>query len=141
MAENRRYYKSDDINVSFNPRLCIHAAECVRGLPEVFDPKKRPWIEPANASANEIAEVVKRCPSGALKFESRKVQNENVSEAHPSIIVRRNGPIYFRGDIEICDSNGNPLAQEGRVALCRCGASKNKPYCDNSHLEIKFNAE
>ena len=68
MADRVRTYPSDDLDVHFNPRRCIHAAECVHGRPEVFDPNQKPWIEPEQAGADAIAEVVLRCPTGALTF-------------------------------------------------------------------------
>ena len=64
----RKEYEADEIVVSFDPEVCEHAANCVRGLPQVFDTKKRPWIQPENAPADEVATQVERCPSGALKF-------------------------------------------------------------------------
>ena len=68
MAKSRQY-DGDGIRVGYDARRCIHAAECVRGLPEVFDPERRPWIQPRGAAADRLAEVVMRCPSGALTFE------------------------------------------------------------------------
>ena len=65
----RKSYSSDAITVSFDPRLCIHAARCVAGAPEVFDPNARPWIRPENAGADKLADVVARCPTGALRYE------------------------------------------------------------------------
>lgn len=65
----RKTYEGREIAVSFDPEVCRHAAECVRGLPSVFDTKARPWIQPDNAGAAEVREVVGRCPSGALQIE------------------------------------------------------------------------
>jgi len=65
----RKDYVGKDTTVSFDSALCQHAAECVRGLPEVFDTKQRPWIQPDAATAERVAEVVARCPSGALRIE------------------------------------------------------------------------
>ncbi len=141
MIGKKHYYKADKISVSFEPKLCIHAAECVRGLPQVFDSKKRPWIEPGNDSPEEIMEVIKRCPSGALKFEGAEELKEPIQDYVPTVKTIKNGPLYFRGTIELSDSEGNQFPEQGRLAICRCGASKNKPFCDNTHKEIKFNAE
>jgi uncharacterized Fe-S cluster protein YjdI len=65
----RKAYEGKDITVSFDPEVCQHAANCVRGLPTVFDTKKRPWIQPDGAPADEVAAQVGRCPSGALQYE------------------------------------------------------------------------
>jgi uncharacterized Fe-S cluster protein YjdI len=67
----RKQYRSERVVVSFDPERCIHARYCVRGLPEVFDPSERPWIRPAYAHPTRVAEVVMRCPTGALQFERR----------------------------------------------------------------------
>ncbi|MEU5937297.1 (4Fe-4S)-binding protein [Micromonospora sp. NPDC047187] len=66
---NKKAYKGQKITVTFEARRCLHAAECVRGLPEVFDTDQRPWIRPDGAEAERLAEVVRRCPSGALQYE------------------------------------------------------------------------
>ena len=67
----RKLYAGQDVTVSFDPEVCQHAAECVRGLPSVFDSQRRPWIQPDGASAAEVIEVVARCPSGALQIEDQ----------------------------------------------------------------------
>jgi CDGSH-type Zn-finger protein/uncharacterized Fe-S cluster protein YjdI len=133
----RKAYRSEKISVSFDLQRCIHARECVRGLPEVFDTEKRPWIQPDRAEPDAITTVVLRCPSGALQFE----REDGVREAPPEenmIAVAENGPLYARGDIEIKSPEGDTLFRETRVALCRCGASQNKPFCDNTHKETGF---
>jgi CDGSH-type Zn-finger protein/uncharacterized Fe-S cluster protein YjdI len=134
----RKEYRSERIVVSFDPERCIHAQYCVRGLPEVFDRSNRPWVRPERANADRIAEVVMRCPTGALQFErgdggaTEPIPQKNV------IAVGVNGPLYVRGDIQIKGPLGETLLEDTRVALCRCGASCNKPLCDNSHKQTNF---
>ena len=65
----RKTYRGRDVDVSFDPEVCAHAAECVKGLPAVFDTRARPWIQPDGAPAADVVEVVGRCPSGALRIE------------------------------------------------------------------------
>ncbi|MFI9465365.1 (4Fe-4S)-binding protein [Streptomyces xiamenensis] len=65
----KKAYEGRSITVTFEAARCRHAAECVRGLPEVFDTARRPWIRPDGAEAGRLAEVVRRCPSGALQYE------------------------------------------------------------------------
>ncbi|NIW35222.1 MAG: hypothetical protein GWN32_01155 [Gemmatimonadetes bacterium] len=138
MSEKVREYEGRDIAVKFDLRRCIHAEECVHGLPDVFDRDRRPWVNPDGADADRIAEVVMRCPTGALQFERRDggpaepVPDENVVRAEPD------GPLYVRGDVEIVDSDGTIVLGDTRVAFCRCGASNNKPFCDNAHLDSGF---
>jgi CDGSH-type Zn-finger protein/uncharacterized Fe-S cluster protein YjdI len=133
----RKSYTSEGITVSFDGVRCIHAAECVAGLPEVFDTRKRPWIQPGRSDLEAVTEVVLRCPSGALQFE----REDGVREAAPdknSIDLVADGPLYVWGDVEIKNGEGGILYEETRAALCRCGASENKPFCDNSHKEAGF---
>jgi uncharacterized Fe-S cluster protein YjdI/CDGSH-type Zn-finger protein len=136
-----RKYTSDSIVVYYQPRLCIHAAECVRGLPGVFDTGKKPWIQPEHSSAEAIALVVARCPTGALQVERLDGGAEEAVPESVSVTFTANGPAYLRGPITLRDNQGNVLYQGTRVALCRCGASANKPFCDNSHYGTGFQAE
>ncbi len=141
MLDKGRKYTAQDIVVYYQPRLCIHAAECVRGLPEVFDTQKKPWIQPAQAAAEVIAEVIERCPSGALQYERL---DGGAAEARPDTLSIRlvpDGPLYTRGPIVLKEASGQVIFEGTRVALCRCGASQNKPFCDNSHLQSGFKAE
>lgn len=133
MTQKNLTYQGKDIVVKYDVARCIHAAECSRGLPEVFDPAAKPWIKPDGASSDKVAEVIARCPTGALSFER---QDGGPAEAIPdqnTVTVAANGPLYLRGQIEIMGEDGTLQAKEIRAALCRCGASKNKPYCDGSH--------
>ena len=69
MSKGYKAYENDEITVFWNPDLCQHAGECVRGNSDVFNPSNRPWVDISQASAGEIAEIIDRCPSGALKYE------------------------------------------------------------------------
>ena len=130
-------YEGDEIAVSYEVKRCIHAAACVRGLPAVFEPQHRPWVRLEDASAEEVARVVERCPTGALRYELAGGRSESPA-AVSEVIPAANGPLYLRGEIVIKDALGMELAQELRVALCRCGGSASKPYCDGRHLKLGF---
>lgn len=138
MAQVKEYW-SDEILVTYDPARCIHAAECIRGLPQVFDTSKRPWIQPANATADQVAQVVMRCPTGALHFERKDGGAAEPILVTNTVQVRANGPLYLRGDVEVTLPDGSVL-KDTRVALCRCGASDHKPFCDNSHRANGFAA-
>ena len=131
-------YRSGSITVSFDAARCIHAKECVHGLPEVFDVEKRPWIQPDEADPDTVAEVVTRCPTGALHFTREDDGNEERVPEENVVVVAKDGPLYVRGDVEIKEHDGTTLLQDTRVALCRCGESRNKPFCDNSHKNSGF---
>jgi CDGSH-type Zn-finger protein/uncharacterized Fe-S cluster protein YjdI len=138
MEENVHTYSGSRIEVSYDVNRCVHARECVRGLPEVFDPDKRPWIEPDNADVDDLEDVIVECPTGALQFDRTDGgPEERVSETNV-VTVWPDGPLYLRGDIEILTPDGTTALEDTRVALCRCGASENKPLCDNSHVEADF---
>jgi CDGSH-type Zn-finger protein len=110
----------------------------VRGLPVVFDTKKRPWVQPNKANAGAVAEVVLLCPSGALHYE-RKDGGAAESIPRQNIIMPVvNGPLYVSGNVRIQTNRGELTYKDTRLALCRCGASENKPFCDRSHLQIEF---
>ena len=133
----RKEYRSERIVVSFDPERCIHARYCVRGLPEVFNPSNRPWVRPDHAKTDHVAEVVMRCPTGALQFERTDGATERTPQEN-AIALSVDGPLYVRGDIHIKKPLGETLLEDTRVALCRCGESRNKPFCDNSHKQTNF---
>ena len=138
MTERIQQYQSDALVVRYDAKRCIHAAECVRGLPAVFNPRERRWVKPGNAAADEVAAIVMRCPTGALHYERK---DGGAAETPPDanvIRARAHGPLYVRGDIRVLAANGETLLSETRAALCRCGASQNKPFCDNSHAQAAF---
>lgn len=133
-------YQNDDIKVSYDMNRCIHAGECVRGLREVFDPKKKPWVQPEHASADEIADVIEKCPTGALHYEMKNSSRTEDPSIKNRVQLQEHGPVYFFGDIEVQDSEGKTLLEDTRFALCRCGGSSNKPACDNSHKKLGWRA-
>ncbi len=135
-----REYTGDGITVRYDVKRCIHAGECTRGLPAAFDVEKRPWIQPGNALADEVAGVVRRCPSGALQFERTDSGTAESTPTENVILITPNGPLYVSGDVSITTQDGEQVHQGTRVALCRCGASENKPFCDNAHKKIEFHA-
>jgi uncharacterized Fe-S cluster protein YjdI/CDGSH-type Zn-finger protein len=125
---NARAYTAPRVTVYYDRGRCLHFAECVRGLPEVFDVKKRPWIQPENASAEEVAEVVRRCPSGALHYRLEEGPSEEPEQpTHVELVA--NGPINLRGDLSI-EVPGEGRMREVRASLCRCGLTESEPFCD-----------
>ncbi len=130
-------YAADGVTVTYDPNVCIHAAECVRHLPPVFDPSASHWIRPERATIDEVIATVARCPTGALQALRAGDVREAPDEPATATITAR-GPIYLRGDVTIKDHTGAVLAARTRVALCRCGASSNKPFCDGTHRTTGF---
>lgn len=140
MSKRIQSYSSAKLVVTFDPSRCIHAAECVRNLGTVFQPAERPWIKLEGAETGEVIPVVERCPTGALRYVVPDGSSTEQPDAESSIRAMQNGPLYVRGAIELCLPDGAVL-HESRVALCRCGESANKPFCDGSHRAKGFAAE
>ncbi|MFT3705808.1 MAG: (4Fe-4S)-binding protein [Agriterribacter sp.] len=135
-------YSNGEITIVWQPAMCIHSTICWKqatGLPEVFNPRERPWIKMEGSSTAQIEEQVKKCPSGALS-----VYYNNTEEAKAEIIndttieVMPNGPLMVYGNITIKNSTGEETKKYKVTALCRCGHSQNKPYCDGSHVRESF---
>jgi len=137
----RKEFANDEIAVVWEPAYCIHVANCLSGLPDVFDATRRPWVEPDLASPDEIAEVVMTCPTGALHFRRLDGGPDEPEPEQTTLEVRPNGPIYVHGKVRIEDDDGNVIREDTRVALCRCGGSENKPFCDGTHRVIGFRSD
>jgi len=130
------HYESPQARVTWDATRCIHAAECVRTVPQVFDPAAKPWIQPDKADADAVADAVNRCPSGALRMEFADGTSAMAIPADNQGLINANGPTYLRGKLTLRQGEGE--FEDTRIALCRCGASQHKPFCDNSHKKIGF---
>jgi uncharacterized Fe-S cluster protein YjdI len=131
-----REYATDEIVVEWEPRLCYHSRNCVRSLPQVFDEQRRPWVNVDAASADEIEAAVALCPSGALR--TRRPGAAKRRLAVTDIRASENGPLLIRGGVRVLDAEGNVLFEGEKAALCRCGGSANKPFCDGTHAKNGF---
>ncbi|NEX16306.1 MAG: hypothetical protein C1943_06670 [Halochromatium sp.] len=130
-------FQGQDIDVHWDQRLCIHIGECGQADNSLFEAGREPWCVPDELSKAEVREVCERCPSGALSYVDKAGTPEQPAAENSGQLVY-NGPLYLTGELEI---EGAPEDMPGlrfRAALCRCGASKNKPFCDNSHIEAGF---
>jgi len=136
-----RVYQTDEIAVYWNARACIHSRRCVEGLPLVFQPTQRPWIHVGAAPADEIAAVVARCPSGALHFARLDGGAPEQPDAETTITPQPNGPLLARGRLRVVGPDGAVIREDTRMALCRCGHSQSKPFCDGSHRTFGFQSE
>ncbi len=139
MREVRKVYHGKDVEVSFDLDVCIHVAECLRGQREVFELNRRPWVLPDAASADEVADVVQRCPSGALLYRRLDGGPQEDPDGPTTITALRDGPLLVSGKVEVRREDGT-VETLPRATLCRCGESQHKPFCDNQHLAAKFRA-
>lgn len=132
-------YEGDGIVVHDNRHACAHSEECIHGAPEVFHKMHRPWITPAGAGADAIAEVIRRCPSGALSYTQGGPPWQGIDRP-PRVRVMPGGPYRIEGGVELAIEEDVWADGVGRehYALCRCGGSLNKPFCDGTHWRNGF---
>lgn len=142
MKDITKKYTNGEVTIVWKPSTCIHSTLCWNskmGLPEVFNPKERPWIKPENGATEKIVEHVKKCPSGALSFYYNNEKPQPVETTAENVVeTMPNGPLMVYGNLVVKDTSGNETHKNKVTAFCRCGASNNKPYCDGSHVKIGF---
>jgi CDGSH-type Zn-finger protein/uncharacterized Fe-S cluster protein YjdI len=146
MGQSRVHrYTAAHAIVTWDEGVCRHAAECVRGLPEVFNPKERPWIAPRAATFDALSMAIARCPSGALALlhpdGSPAIASgpADVTAAFAGALlkVRPDGPNLITGDFVVAGPR-TATGAKASAALCRCGMSADKPYCDGTHTKVSF---
>ncbi|MFC5742066.1 ferritin-like domain-containing protein [Dyella tabacisoli] len=126
----------EKLTLLFEAKRCIHARFCVTGAPTVFLANVQgPWIHPDTMDAERLADIAHACPSGAIRYERRDGRPDESAPPVNLAATREAGPYAVRGELRL---NGVPAGY--RATLCRCGASKNKPFCDGSHHDIGFTA-
>ena len=117
----------------WKPDTCIHSTVCFKGLPRVFNPNKRPWVNMEGSELEKIKAQVRSCPSGALSLEEEETASkENLVE------VISNGPLCVHGTLAIKHPDGTLENKTVKTFFCRCGQSGKKPYCDGTHNKIGF---
>lgn len=166
----RRDYGTDRIVVHWDSARCIHSANCLNGLPDVFDLRRRPWIRVDRAEADRVAQVVDTCPSRALTYtrldgaalgpngvvdadaappvdstaalaETPPADAAATGDGTPVVIaLKPDGPLAVEGAVRIELARGEVVDVTDRAFLCRCGGSSNKPFCDGSHKRNGFQA-
>jgi CDGSH-type Zn-finger protein len=130
-------YQGQEITIHDNRSICAHAGVCTSGLPSVFRYSEDPFVDPDGASFEEIVDIVNQCPSGALSY---TIEDESETRIinDASIYIEPDGPYVVKGKVVLLDTGKGKGASESNCSLCRCGASKNKPFCDGSHWDINF---
>lgn len=133
----RKDFVGKKITIHDNRAICSHAGFCTGGLPSVWRREESPWIDPDSASPEKIKAVIKKCPSGALSYSVDGVEHRDY-DRRPAIHVTKDGPLFVVGKPELPKVKRMVKVSEEHYALCRCGGSKNKPFCDGSHRDINF---
>ncbi|MES9854204.1 MAG: CDGSH iron-sulfur domain-containing protein [Candidatus Thiodiazotropha sp. L084R] len=127
------HFKGREVDVEWDERLCIHIGECGYSKGELFIAGRDPWCQPDLSSLKEVKEIVERCPSGALVHRTKDGEVTESATSENVVTVSYQGPYFLMGDLALEDSPTDMPGVQFRAALCRCGLSKNKPFCDNSH--------
>lgn len=143
MKDIIKKYTNGEVTIVWQPSACIHSTICWKkatGLPGVFNPMVKPWIDMTGSDTEQIVEQVKKCPSGALSFYMNNQENNSEPEIKTEVIaeVTAKGPLLVYGNITVKEKNGTITEKHKVTAFCRCGASSNKPYCDGTHAKINF---
>jgi CDGSH-type Zn-finger protein len=135
--DRREDHQGREVTIHDNRGICSHAGFCTAGQPSVFTSDREPWIDPNGATAEGIIETIRKCPSGALSYSVDGVEHRD-QRRDPEIVVAKDGSYCVRGGIELKDELLGDGASKEHYALCRCGASKNKPMCDGTHWYLEF---
>ena len=140
MGDKKIYtYDGAQADVHWDGRLCIHIGECGRSEGELFKGGRQPWCQPdLAASADDVLEVVTRCPTGALTITRKDGGATETAGAENVVVIANNGPLYVTGALQVAGAAEDMDGVQFRAALCRCGQSQNKPFCDNSHEKAGF---
>ena len=125
------------VTVSYTPVLCSHAGECSRLARAVFNPTEKPWIQPENGTIAGIMAVLAACPSGALRVNVEDQKPSHLTDGDVEIKVEKHGPYWVKNVPLDAEFNGVG-ASKAKYVLCRCGHSKNKPFCDGTHYDVKW---
>jgi CDGSH-type Zn-finger protein/uncharacterized Fe-S cluster protein YjdI len=130
------YIEGQDMTLIYEGKKCIHSRFCVTGAPQVFMANvEGPWIRPDAIPVDALVEIAHACPSGAIRYRRKDGKPDESAPPVNLIAIREAGPYAVRGALSIAGNTSS-----FRATLCRCGASKNKPYCDGSHHAVNFSA-
>lgn len=130
-------YRGKSITINDNRGICAHAGYCTGGLASVFRLKEEPWISPDAASSDEIIAAIQKCPSGALSYAVNGIETRD-RDVEPTIFIAPNGPYVVSGGPDLLETSRGEFASSEHFTLCRCGGSKNKPFCDGTHWHNNF---
>jgi uncharacterized Fe-S cluster protein YjdI len=140
----QKSYSNENITVIWKPDQCIHSTKCWKASLAIFNPNRRPWIDVSAGTTEQIIKIVDNCPSGALSYETNnqlsehKEQPGQSQQSQTTVQVNKGGPYLVKGKFIFVGTDGKEEIKDGSIALCRCGGSNNKPFCDGTHRKIGF---
>ena len=131
-------YRGEELVIHDNRAVCSHDRSCVRYSPRVFNRHKKRWINPDGDEAEKTINTIKMCPSGSLSYTFKGELVKENPDREPAIKIAENGPYEIVGGIILDDDQDSLPESKEHYCLCRCGGSKNKPFCDGTHRKQKF---
>ena len=136
-SDRAESFEGEGITIHDDKSRCAHAGVCTDNLRQVFRLGVEPWTDPNAAEADEIARVISLCPSGSLSYSLSGSPEPVEHPEGPSITVAKDAPLAVRG-VQVVAGDGEVYYARERQTLCRCGGSRNKPFCDGSHWYMGF---
>ena len=140
VPDKRESYEGRELTIHDNRGLCAHSARCTDNLKSVFRLGTEPWIDPDGATGDEIKKTIAMCPSGALSWSIGGTEYRDRG-GEPQILIAPHGPYAIAGGVNL---EGVEMMEGGTLDhfdLCRCGKSKNKPFCSGAHWEVDFDED
>jgi uncharacterized Fe-S cluster protein YjdI len=137
MSQIVKRYTREGLTVIWKPDVCIHSTICFKGLPRVFNPNKKPWVNMEGSDLDKIKSQVHNCPSGALSLESSETESTTTNQEN-LVEVLDNGPLCVHGSLLVKRADGSTESKTTKTFFCRCGQSDKKPYCDGTHKKVEF---
>jgi CDGSH-type Zn-finger protein len=134
-ADRRQLFGSGGVILGDDRSLCSKARFCVRRDMDAWELAEEPSLP---GREEKLRAMVHRCPSGRLVYITLPGGSESEPELPPEIGIIDDGPLWVRGRIPVESADGFRYEVRNRVTLCRCGQSKNKPFCDGSHVAAGF---
>jgi len=148
VPDQRDTYIGEQVTILDNRGICAHSGFCTDNLASAFRLRQEPFVDPNGARMEEIIAAVRNCPSGALSYAIGGVEcRDEVDQVRePTITVSKDGPYRITGGIPLEDEQGKDEqhaqgSSREHYSLCRCGQSKNKPFCSGMHWYVNFHDE
>jgi uncharacterized Fe-S cluster protein YjdI/truncated hemoglobin YjbI len=145
VADRLDTYRGQQVTILDNRGICAHSGFCTDRLASVFHLGEEPFVSPSGGRMDDIVRAVRACPSGALSYaiDGREARDQVDSVREAAVEISKDGPYRVTGAIPLTDGFGDPEprntgASLEHYSLCRCGQSRNKPFCSGMHWYVRF---